>query len=265
MHSLTRQAPLRILVKGSSSANWVSFMGGAPTDFTYSRVIERELFSAGRSAVVRNLAVTSERVKTGLKNWERQVYPWSPDVVILNYGLFETVHLFLPQRLERHVNSMRSRPGTIRDTYRRYALRPSWKTLAVTQQRIDGHVPAALFRLRARRFAADLVHLIGRIQMVGSPLVLVPQIPATGERWVKWFPNIGHRIEAMNEALTSAVDQVDRDNVRYFPTGSVLAELTATGHDIVPDGGHFTPAAHELIGRALAQEILPWCDANVPL
>ena len=62
--------------------------------------------------MVRNLAVTSEQVKTGIKNWERQVFPWSPDVVVLHYGLYETVHLFLPQPLERHANSLRGRPGT---------------------------------------------------------------------------------------------------------------------------------------------------------
>jgi lysophospholipase L1-like esterase len=264
--SLTRQAPLRVLVKGSSSANWVSFMGGPPTDFTYARVVERELLDSGRNVVVRNLSATSERVTTGLKNWERQVYPWSPDVVILNYGLFETVHLFLPQPLERHVNSLRGRPGAIRDNYRRYALRSTWKALAVAQQKIDGRVPpSAAFSRRARRFVDDLTQLISRIQMVGSPLVIVPEIPPPGDRWRTWFPGIEQRIAMMNDALAAAVTRTDRDNVRLFPTSDVLAELTATGHDLVPDGGHFTPQAHEVIGRALAVEIRDWCDANVPL
>jgi hypothetical protein len=265
VRSPTRQQPLRVLVKGSSPANWVSFMGGPPTDYTYPRVVERELLSSGRNAVVRNLAVTSERVKTGIRNWERQVYPWSPDVVVLNYGLFEAVHLFLPQPLERHVNSLRGRPGAVRDTYRRYALRPAWKMLAVAQQKLDGRVPSAAFDRRAARFADDLAHLIGRIQMVGSPLVLLPEIPGPGERWATWFPGIELRIDMINAALDDVVGRVDRDNVRGFATGAVLAPLAATGHDLLPDGGHFTPEAHDAIGRAMAREIAAWCDENVPL
>jgi lysophospholipase L1-like esterase len=258
-------APLRILVKGSSSANWISFMGGPPTDYAYPRVIERELARGGRPAVVRNLAQTSERVKTGLKNWERQVYPWSPDVVVLNYGLFEAVHLFLPQPLERHVNSLRGRPGPVRTPYRRYALRSTWKTLAVAQQKLDGRVPAAAFNRRAARFADDLTQLILRIQMVGSPLVLLPEIPGPGERWATWFPGIEARIAMLNEAFADVAKRVDRENVRVFDTASVLTPLVAAGHDLVPDGGHFTPEAHDAIGRAMAQEIAVWCDENVPL
>ena len=99
MHSPTSPiAPWRVLVKGSSPANWISFMGGPPTDYTYPRVIERELLEGGRNVTVRNLAMTSERVKTGLKNWEGQVFSWSPDVVVLHYGLFEATRtVAMPQ------------------------------------------------------------------------------------------------------------------------------------------------------------------------
>lgn len=259
------RAPLRVLVKGSSPANWVSFMGGAPTDFTYPRVVERELLLTGRPVMVRNLAATSERVTTGIKNWERQVFAWSPDVVVLNYGLFEAVHLFLPQPLERHVNSLRGRPGTVRDTYRRFALRPTWKTLAVAQQKADARVPAAVFKRRAARFADDLERLVRRIRFISSPLVLLPEIPGPGERWATWFPHIGERITMVNDAMAEVVSRVDSDTVRLFDTGAALAPLVATGHDIVPDGGHYTPEAHDAIGRAMAREIATWCDEHVPL
>ncbi len=252
-------------MKGSSPATWVSFMGGPPTDYTYPRVIERELLATGRNATVRNLAVTSERVHTGLKNWERQVFGWSPDVVILHYGLFEAVHLALPHALERHVNSLRGRPGPVRETYRSYALRPTWKGLAMAQQRLDGALPAAVFRRRASRFADDLTQLVRRIQQIGSPLVLLPEITPAGERWATWFPHIGERIDMINAALDEVVVRLDRDNVRTFGTREVLEPLVAAGHDVVPDGGHYTVAAHALIGRALAAEIRTWCEENVPL
>jgi hypothetical protein len=263
--AVAKQAPLRVLVKGTSLATWVSFMGGPPTDFTYPRVVERELLLSGRPAVVRNLAVTSEQVKTGIKTWERQVFPWSPDVVVLHYGLYETVHLFLPHALERHVNSLRGRPGQVRERYRRFALRPTWKALAIAQQKADARIPTSVFRRKAARLADDMERLVDRILFIGSPLVLLPETPPPGERWATWFPGVGQRIAMMNDAMAEVVSRFDRDNVRLFDTAAALAPLVATGHDIVPDGAHYTAEAHDAIGRAMAREIGAWCDEHVPL
>lgn len=262
VRSPTRTAPLRVLVKGSSSANWVSFMGGPPTDYTYPRVIERDLLLAGRHAVVRNLAATSEPVRLGLKNWEQQVYPWSPDVVVLNYGLFESVHLFLPRWLERHAHSLRGRPGPVRGTYRKFVLRPVWQGLARVQQRADRVLPPSLFRRRAARIADDLETLIRQIQKIGSPLVLVLDLPPAGEKWCTWFPGIEERLRQTNAALAEAVRRVDRPDVRSFSTSSAVAPLVAAGQEVVPDGGHFTAAAHRLIGAELAREILAWSEEH---
>jgi hypothetical protein len=233
-------------------------MGGSPTDYTYSRVIEQELLRAGRPVHVRNLAATSEPVRLGLKNWEGQVFAWSPDVVVLNYGLFEAVHLFLPRFLERHAHSLLGRPGRVRETYRRFVLRPFWQILARIQQRLDRVAPPILFRRKAARFADDLEELIRQIQKIGSPLVLVLELSPAGEKWQTWFPGIAARLDQLNLALAEAVRRTDRPNVRLFSTQGALEDLVAEGHDTVPDGGHFTPEAHRAIGTALAGEILDW-------
>lgn len=240
-------------------------MGGPPTDYTYPRVIERELLLTGRNVVVRNLAGTSEQLKDGLKTWEAEVFPWSPDVVVLNYGLYEAVHLFLPQSLERHAHSQSDRPGALRDSYRRFALRPTWKLLARIQKTADAKVPARAFNRQASRFTDDLERLVKNVLFISSPLVLLPEIAPPGERWTSWFPGIERRIEMLNAAMAEVATRFDRENVRVFDTRAALAPLTATGHDTAPDGGHFTPEAHDAIGRAMAREIGPWCDANVPL
>ncbi len=252
-------------MKGSSPANWVSYMGGPPTDLTYPRVLERELLITGRNAVVRNLAATSERVTTGIRNWESQIFPWSPDVVSLNYGLYEAVHLFLPQPFERHANSFGGRPGPVRESYRQYVLRPIWKALAIAQQRTDARVPASAFRRRATRFTDNLEQLVRRILYISNPLVLLPEIPPPGERWRDWFPGIAPRIQMINTAMEEVAARIDLDHVRVFDTCAAVAPLVAAGHDIVPDGGHYTAEAHEAIGRAMAREIGPWCDEHVPL
>lgn len=250
--------PLRVLVKGASTVHTVSWMGGPRRDFAYPRATERALYAAGIPAEVRTTAMASQRTKTALKNWEGEVFSWSPDVVILNYGHFETIHLFLPQPLERHAHSLRDRPGRIRTPYRT-ALRKVWKVLALLQQRLDRTLPATMFRNRPRRVADDLVRLIERIQMIGSPLVLVMELTPPGPRFRSWFPGMAVRMELMNEALRDVVRRADRPNVRYFTTNTVLAPLMAAG-EVTPDGGHYTPEAHRAIAERLAEEIRSFAE-----
>lgn len=248
------------MVKGASPAHWVSWMDGPRADLAYPRVIEDQLLAGGRPARVRDLSVTSEQVRTGLKNWQRQVFNFSPDVVVLNYGLFESVHQFLPQPLERYANSLIARRGPVRDTYRKRVVRPTWVSLAKGQQRLDRILPATMFQHRPRRFAADLELLVERIQMVQSPLVLVLEVSPPGASWRSWFPGIADRIDETNGVLADVVGRADRPDVRFFPTGEALATLVAAGEDIVPDGGHYTRAAHRALGSALADEIGAWAD-----
>ena len=248
--------PLRVLVKGASTIHTVSYMGGPRADFAYPRATEASMYAAGVPAEVRTTAMASQRTKTALKNWETEVFAWSPDVVVLNYGHFETVHLFLPQPLERHANSLQSRPGPIRSRYR-LVLRKFWKSLARIQRMLDRVLPSTMFRHRPRRVADDLVRLIERIQMIGSPLVLVMELTPPGPPFRNWFPGMAERMEVMNAALKEAVTRAQRPNVRYFPVNEVLAPLMAV-EEVVPDGGHYTPEAHRVIGAALAEEILAW-------
>lgn len=249
--------PLRVLVKGASTVHTVSWMGGPRSDFAYPRATEVALHAAGVPAEVRCTAMSSQRTKTGLATWEAEIFSWSPDVVVLNYGHFETIHLFLPQRLERHVHHMGDRPGRIRTPYRT-VIRKVWRLLARLQQQLDQRVPHTLFKRRPGRVTADLVRLVERTQMIGSPLVFVLELTPPGAPFRKWFPGIADRIDVMNVALAEVVRRSDLPNVRLFPTGAVLAPLTASGVEVNPDGGHYTPEAHRMIGQELAQSIIEW-------
>lgn len=249
--------PLRVLVKGASTVHTVSWMGGPRSDFAYPRATEAALYAAGVPAEVRTTAMSSQRTKTGLTTWEAETFSWSPDVVVLNYGHFETVHLFLPQRLERHVHHMGDRPGPIRTPYRTLT-RKVWRLLARLQQQLDLRVPHTIFKHRPRRVANDLVRLVERIQTIGSPLVLVVELTRPGKPFQKWFPGMSDRIDVMNEALADVVRRTDLPHVRYFPTNTVLAPLTADGQEVNPDGGHYTPEAHRMIGQRMAEIIGEW-------
>lgn len=249
--------PIRVLVKGASTVHTVSYMGGPRSDFAYPRALEAALLASGQAADVKTTAVASQRTKTALKNWEGEIFSWSPDVVVLNYGHFETVHLFLPQRLERHANSLAARPGRIRSPYR-VVIHKFWKSLARLQRRLDRALPSTMFRSRPRRVAADLVRLTERIQMIGSPLVIVMDLTPPGPPFQNWFPGMTERTAVMNEALADVVRRVDLPNVLHFATNDFLVDFVEAGFEVCPDGGHYTPDAHRAIGNALADVILDW-------
>lgn len=255
--------PIRVLVKGASTVNWLSEMGGPRTDFAFPRAMEAEFLAAGRPAEVRAVSVPSERTATTLLRWEDEVLGWSPDVVVLVYGHYETIHLFLPRWLERHANSLKARPRRLSSLYRRHLLRPVWMFLARLQARADRLLDPTLRRSRPRNVAADLETLIGQLQKIGSPLVFVFELLPPARRYQSWFPGMSARIAVMNDALAAMVGRVDRPNVRYFKVSEMVNKYADGDVDAAtPDGFHYSPYLHRQIGAELAREIMEWADTQ---
>jgi hypothetical protein len=255
------QLPIRVLVKGSSNVVIISPMSGPRTDFGFPRALEERLLADGRPCEVRSPSVPGELTKHMLRTWEADLLGYSPDVVILLYGQVETVHLFLPWRLERHANSFRGRPGVLRETYRNRLLRPVWKALARVQSKADNVVDPNMFRSRPRRVAAELARLLEHIQFVQNPLVLVFELQPPAKRFRRWFPGMPARIEVMNTAIKAVVDAAENPNVRYFTTSELVDKYADGDIDAAtPDGFHFTPDMHRAIGDKLAGVIEDWAD-----
>src|SRR4051812_30635165 len=255
--------PIRVLVKGASTVGWLSGMGGPRTDFTFPRVIEEELLQQGRPVEIRTHSVPSERTKTTLKTWESEMIGFSPDVVVLVYGHYETIHLFLPWWLERHANSLKQRDGRIRQAYRRRILRPIWMTLAKLQAKADTVLDPTLRCNRPRRVAADLKQLISRTQELQSPLVLLFELLPPAKRYRSWFPGMAARIEVMNRSLADVVERVGRDNVRLVAVPAIVDEHAGGDLDVAtPDGFHYSPRMHREIGTHLAEQIAEWAETQ---
>ena len=255
--------PIRVLVKGASTVNWVSYMGGPRTDFTFPRVIEGQLAAEGRPSHVQTITMTSEQTKGILGSWQREVLGFSPDVIVLVYGHFETVHLFLPRWLERHANSLKAKPRRLSAWYRQRLLRPVWMTLASLQARLDHRLDPTIRRGRPRRVAADLERYITHVQKVGSPLVLLLELLPPAERYQSWFPGMAARVEVMNETIADMVRRVDLPNVRYVRIAEFVDKYAEGDQEIAtPDGFHFSPVMHREIGTALAQQIADWADTQ---
>ncbi|NRQ49340.1 hypothetical protein [Aeromicrobium stalagmiti] len=257
--------PIRILVKGASTVSWTSFMGGPRTDFTFPRAAEVELLAGGYPVQMQVNSVPAELTRNTLKTWQQEAGGWSPDVIVLSYGHAECVHLLLPLWLQRHSHGMTSRPGPVRDRYRKHLLAPTWRLLARVQQKIDRALPTSVARRRVRRVAADYERLLKRLQMLASPLILVLDIPGPNATWQQWFPGMAPRIGLVNEQLEQLVERIDKPNVRLFRLTDVTAEFEARGEEVCSDGAHFTPAVHAAIGEKLGQEILGWARTQTHL
>jgi len=255
--------PIRVLVKGASTVNWVSWMGGPRTDFTFPRAIEAQLAADGRPSDVRTITMTSEQTHKILGTWQREILGFSPDVIVLVYGHYETVHLFLPRWLERHANSLKVKPRRLSELYRQHVLRPVWMMLARLQARLDTALDPTIRRGRPRRVAADLERYITHVQKVGSPLVLLLELLPPAERYQTWFPGMAPRIEVMNEAIADMVRRVDLPNVRYVRIAEFVDKYAEGSQEIAtPDGFHYSPVLHKEIGISLAQTIEEWADTQ---
>jgi hypothetical protein len=250
--------PIRVLVKGASLTHDISARPQLREDFVFSRVIEESLLASGHGANVWTAAVASQPTRHIFRTWEEQVKAWSPDVVVLNAGYYEPVHLFLPRWLERHANSLKARPGPIRGLYRQHLLRPVWKSLARLQQQLDKRIGGRFFGRTVRRADADLRAYIDRTLEVGRPLIMVFEFLRPGARGRDWFPGMEARVEMMNVMLRKLVADYDDPDVVLVRIPEIVERRLPPGTEPNNDGFHYNPDVHRFIGEEIADEIRTW-------
>lgn len=257
-----RVLPLRVLVKGASTALWTSYMGGPRSDLGFPRVIEQELRRAGRPAEVRNTAVLGDRTIDGLRRWTDEAIGWSPDVVVMIYGHYETIHLFIPHWFERYVNEPRvSRPWA--RFYRRRVVRAVWKVACTVQAFVDTRLPEAVCRPRMRRTSRDIVDHAVALRQLASPLVLVLEVLPLAPSKDHWFPGMSRRIALVNELNRRAIADLGEPEIRFVPVMPIVERVAGGDLDVAtPDGYHYTPQMHRAVGRELAAQVLSWAEGQ---
>lgn len=253
------RSPMRVLVKGPSTVLWTSWMSGPRTDFGFPRVIESELIARGRPVEVRNTGILGQPMGEWFDDFEFEVARWSPDVVVMDAGHYETVHLILPHWYERYSNRPNSRPGPIRDRFRKWVVRPVWKVAAKVQSKLDTWLPPWVTHRRMVRAAAAFEAYVKLVQQVGSPLMLLVEMLTPPPRQLRWFPGMGDRVAELNQLHQEVIDRLGLPHVRMVR----ISELVDRRYDgdlsaATPDGFHFTPELHGDIGAELAGIIDEW-------
>jgi hypothetical protein len=254
--------PVRVLVKGSSLVMMTPERDAVPGEPTFPRWVQRRLHDLGRPCEVENRGVAGEPTKHAFRRWESEVMASSPDAVVYGYGYYECIHGFLPRWLEREMHRFTWRRRPLRHRYRRWLLRPVWRTLAQLQARLDGSLRDRFFGRTVRHVVDDYELLIRRTREwgPGSPLVLVLMLLGPGGQAGEWFPGMQARIDRMNRALVDLVDRIDDPRVRLVPVPEIVTLLDPP-EDPVPDGLHYSPRMRRLLGEWIGSEI----DRAVPL
>lgn len=238
-------------------------MSGPRTDFAFPRAIEAELLAAGCPAEVRNTAMLGTPTKDIFRTWEQDVLQWSPDVIVIIAGHYETIHLFLPHWFERYANRPDRRPGGSRGHRVRRVVRAVWKLLATLQSKVDGPLGARILRRRLLRVASDLEGYLDLVQQVASPLVFVLELlPPSGNKHT-WFPGMSERIAFMNEQIRQLVERREKSGVRFLEVSQISHKLVGDGlNAATPDGFHYSPELHREVGRELARAIEEWAQGQ---
>ncbi|WP_203336326.1 SGNH/GDSL hydrolase family protein [Nocardioides limicola] len=257
------QMPLRIVVKGPSTVNWTSWMGGPRTDFPFPRAMEEYFLAQGRPAELRVFTQPGEKAVTNLSTWQEELLGFSPDVVVLLSGQYEALHLFLPKWLERHANSLRGRPRRYVDFYRQHLLRPVWRVLSKIQARVDRIVNPNIRRRRPHRVVADLERYVTHVQKLGSPMMVFFEFLGPSARNKDWYPGYAARLEVMNDAIRQMVERLDQPHIIWFPVAEIVEEMYGGDLDLaLPDGFHYTPELHREIGHRLGAVVAEWADTQ---
>lgn len=259
--------PIRILYKGASTVMWQSTPDRRPPGLLpYPRVVEQRLRAHGHDTVLAVSALSAVRATSILRDWEEEATSTSPDVIVLHFGHMEAIHALIPRWVERHARSGRERPGRLRDRYRSLVVRPVYKFLALAQQRYDRALPAPLARRLARHRAQTVVAMIERyvakVDRYSSPLYVVMGLAEPGPLYRSWFPGVADRMTVIDAALRDLVRRRSSPRMVYLEVWDEVAAWDERGVDPRPDGAHYTPEFHEVVGDRLAEVIRTWASTQ---
>jgi hypothetical protein len=251
--------PIRILVRGSSTVSWIADVEPGRVAHAYPRELETAMHLDGWPTQVRvesPLAASSRHI---LRDADADIFAWDPDVIILNTGHMENLHLLLPIPFARHVFTRTARPGRWRQLYRRRVLWLVYSVATRIQARLEPALGSWIF---GRRRTAVLAHVNQYIDIAtrnGHPLIIVMGFvpPATPPGP---FPGVAARLELMNDAYRALVDHRAQPEVVWFDPAEALKQDGPPAELAIGDGIHFVPSAHVAVGRALAQVVEAWAE-----
>lgn len=239
------------MVRGSSTVSWIANVEPGHISHAYPRELETALYQRGWTVQVHvesPLAASSRHI---LRDADQDIFGWDPDVIILNTGHMENLHMLIPIPMARHVFTRTARPGRWRDAYRRRVLWAVYSVATRVQERLEPSLGAWIFGRRRRAILDHINRYIDVASKNGHPVIVVMGfVPPTG--FVRAFPGVAGRLEQMNDAYRALADQRSEPEVIFWDPAEALAVDGPSVEDAIGDGIHFVPDAHIAVGKGLA-------------
>jgi len=249
----------KVLVLGNSVATMVVPPRTSRDDMTYGEALESLLRSHGWDAEVRNAGRWYELLAGGVRRFMEEERTLFPDVVIIQYGINECQPAVMPMWLIRHFVTWDRGQGALARWYRDAVAPHFWVRLRNYQRRMSAIVGLSTWRMRAGRFARELTRLVQWMRE-DKCLVLVLDVNRPGSRLTYFMPGLEARWEVYQRVLAETVAQLDDSEVRLVPVSKVVEEFGQEAG--LPDGLHYTAAAHRRVAELLADEIESWITAE---
>lgn len=208
---------------------------------------------------MRNAGRWYEQIDNGARRFQDVERSWSPDVVVIQYGINECQTPVLPRFVYDHFMTWETGLTRGAQAYRRRLAPRLWRGLRSYQRWAAGKVGTALWRMRPDRFSAHLSRLLTLVRW-DHRLALVLDVNPPGPRRAHHLPGIEQRVERYQEAISATINARRDPDVRLIAASTIAEEL---GLDAaLPDGLHWSPPAHRRVAEVLAPEILSWIRSH---
>ena len=231
-------------------------------DGAYSEILEQLLRDKGFDAEVRNAGKEYELLPDGIHRYQEEERAWSPDVLVVNYGMADCQAPVIPKFVHNHFMTWETGLSRPARAYRRIVAARVWPQLRKYQRFMMRRVGMHGWRVNPRRYELELSRLI-MLARHDYRFVCVIDINPPGDRLLYNLPNISPRrdvLQEVTERVVAKARETDPHGVVRIPAATIVDEM---GIDAaIPDGYHWSPPAQRRVAQMLADEIVPWINSH---
>jgi lysophospholipase L1-like esterase len=254
------QRPLSIVVLGNSMT-FTQLPHRDPEIGTYGEVLRDRLAQAGVASTLHLEGRWFEFIQAGLRRYEPSVRAHVPDVLIIQYGLNESQPYLVPISLLRHFITDHKTASKSALWYREHVAKRVWKQIRSARRAASPVVGTRTWQVHPDRFTRKLVSIIKQARKELRPLVLVMDVAPPGPLLAHYLPGQEERHRIYQDVIERAVAGFDEPEIRLVRTEPMVRDLGFAA--ALPDGMHFSPAAHRRIGDDMARQVLEWLTGAV--
>jgi hypothetical protein len=251
------ERPLRAVVVGSSVGYFVRPPGADRAEGPYPEQVVDALARHGVPAAVVNRARWFAQIDDAYMRIEDDVFSFSPDVVVLNFGWVECQPKLFPTAVLEWLTTYRPKldPRTYR--VRRAVVRRGSKVYKELTPWAASRTELPS-RMSERHFEAELRRYVQTVRREQRSLVVVLNVNPPTDRIEAVLPGVTERARRCSALIERVVASFDDPQVRLLDSEAIVRAHGAEA--ILPDGIHFNVEGHRLVADQLAEVILGWLD-----